>query len=45
MKRWRYRFFATAGKLITRARRAWILLPQNAPATGTIITILNHQRT
>jgi hypothetical protein len=40
MKRWRYRLFATAGKLITRARRAWLLLPENAPETGTITTIL-----
>ena len=40
MKRWRYRLFATAGKLITRARRAWLLLPQNAPETDTITTLL-----
>ena len=36
MKRWRYRLFATVGKVITRARRVWLLLPENAPKTRTI---------
>lgn len=40
MKRWRHRLFATAGKLIPRARRIWLLLPENAPETGTIATVL-----
>jgi hypothetical protein len=40
MKRWRYRLFATAGKLITRARRARLLIPDKAPETGTITTLL-----
>jgi len=40
MKRWRYRLFATAGKLITRARVKRLLLPDGAPETGTITTLL-----
>ncbi|NVN00809.1 IS1380 family transposase [Arthrobacter sp. SDTb3-6] len=50
VKRWRYRLFATAGKLITRARKTWLLIPETAPETGTITTVLkaikelSHQR-
>ncbi len=40
MKRWRYRLFATAGKLITRARRTRLLIADNAPESGTITTLL-----
>lgn len=40
MKRRRYRLFATAGKLITRARRTRLLIPDNAPEAGTITTLL-----
>jgi hypothetical protein len=40
MKRWRYRLFATAGKLITRARRTRLLIPDKAPEASTITTIL-----
>lgn len=40
MKRWRYRLFATAGKLITRARRTRLLIPDKAPEAGTITTLL-----
>lgn len=40
VKRWRYRLFATAGKLITRARRTQLLIPEHAPETSTITTIL-----
>lgn len=40
VKRWRYRLFATAGKLITRARKTWLLIPETAPETGTITTLL-----
>ncbi|MET3176389.1 UNVERIFIED_ORG: hypothetical protein ABIB52_004264 [Arthrobacter sp. UYCu721] len=40
MKRWRYRLFATAGKLITRAQRTRLLIPDKAPETGTITTVL-----
>lgn len=31
VKRWRYRFFATAGKIISRARRTRLLIPDKAP--------------
>lgn len=41
IKRWRYRLFATAGKLITRARRTSLLLPAQAPETDTITTLLD----
>ena len=40
MKRWRYRLFATAGKIITRARRTRLLIPDKAPEAGTITTLL-----
>jgi len=40
IKRWRYRLFATAGKIITRARQARLLIPDKAPETGTITTLL-----
>ncbi len=39
VKRWRYRLFATAGKLITRARKTWMLIPETAPEAGTITTL------
>lgn len=39
IKRWRYRVFATAGKLITRSRRAHLLFPQSAPETGLILAL------
>lgn len=40
VKRWRYRLFATAGKIITRARRTWLLIPEKAPEAGTITQLL-----
>ena len=40
VKRWRYRLFATAGKLITRARKTWLLIPEHAPEAATITGIL-----
>ncbi|MDQ0277364.1 hypothetical protein QO003_001667 [Arthrobacter silviterrae] len=40
VKRWRYRLFATAGKLITCARKTWLLIPKHAPEAGTTTTIL-----
>lgn len=40
VKRWRYRLFATAGKLITRARKTWLLIPATAPEADTITTML-----
>lgn len=40
VKRWRYRLFATAGKLIIRARKIWLLIPEKAPEADTITTLL-----
>ncbi|MDQ0278870.1 hypothetical protein QO003_003173 [Arthrobacter silviterrae] len=40
VKRWRYRLFATAGKLITRARRTWLLISEMSPETSTVATLL-----
>jgi Transposase DDE domain group 1 len=40
IKRWRYRLFATAGKLITRARQTRLLIADKAPESGTITTLL-----
>ncbi|WP_346925594.1 IS1380 family transposase [uncultured Arthrobacter sp.] len=40
IKRWRYRLFATAGKIITRARQSRLLIPDKAPETSTITTLL-----
>src|SRR5690625_3148081 len=40
IKRWRYRVFATAGKIITRARRHILLLPATAPETSLITAII-----
>ena len=39
IKRWRYRVFATAGKIITRARSKILLLPAAAAETPTIRAI------
>lgn len=36
VKRWRYRLFATAGKIISRARRTRLLIPDQAPEAGLI---------
>ncbi|GAB3543909.1 IS1380 family transposase [Arthrobacter tecti] len=40
IKRWRYRLFATAGKIITRARRKLLLIPDKTPEAATITTLL-----
>jgi len=40
MKRLGYRLFATAGKIITRARVKRLLTAGKAPETGTITTLL-----
>jgi hypothetical protein len=40
IKRWRYRIFATAGKIITRARRNHLLLPDAAPEKPLIAALL-----
>lgn len=42
VKRWRYRVFATAGKVITRARRRVLLLPETAPETTLITRIISR---
>lgn len=39
VKRWRYRLFATAGKIITSARRNHLLLPA-PPAEKDLLTLL-----
>ncbi|MBT2513647.1 IS1380 family transposase [Arthrobacter sp. ISL-30] len=40
IKRWRYRLFATAGKIINRARRNHLLLPRTAPEMPLIAGLL-----
>ncbi|HEY8295060.1 MAG TPA: IS1380 family transposase [Micrococcaceae bacterium] len=40
IKRWRYRLFATAGKIITRARKSYLLLPGTAPEHQLIQRLL-----
>jgi hypothetical protein len=40
IKRWRYRLFATAGKIITRARKSYLLLPGTAPEHQLIHRLL-----
>jgi hypothetical protein len=40
IKRWRYRLFATAGKIITRARRTELLLPESAPEKDLLRLLL-----
>lgn len=40
IKRWRYRLFATAGKIITRARRNHLLLPETAPEQPLLAALL-----
>lgn len=42
IKRWRYRIFTTAGKVITRARKRYLLLPERSPEIGTIMSILKN---
>jgi hypothetical protein len=42
IKRWRCRFFATAGKIITRARRNQLLLPASAPVKGLLKLLLEN---
>ncbi|WAH95563.1 IS1380 family transposase [Arthrobacter sp. MMS18-M83] len=42
IKRWRYRLFATAGKIITRARRRTLLLPDRAPEKQLITVLLDR---
>jgi hypothetical protein len=40
IKRWRYRLFATAGKIITRARKHYLLLPAKAPEKDLLTLLL-----
>ncbi len=40
IKRWRYRLFATAGKLITRARRDQLLISHKVPEAAMITALL-----
>lgn len=40
IKRWRYRLFATAGKIITRARRRQLLLAETGPERALITSML-----
>jgi hypothetical protein len=40
IKRWRYRLFATAGKIITRARKSYLLLPGTVPEHQLIHRLL-----
>lgn len=42
IKRWRYRLFATAGKIITRARRTQLLLPESAPERDLVRLLLDN---
>ncbi|MFW0776038.1 transposase, partial [Paenarthrobacter nitroguajacolicus] len=42
IKRWRYRIFATAGKIITRARRTRLLLPESAPEKDLLKLLLEN---
>lgn len=39
IKRWRYRLFATAGKIITCARKTTLLIPAVTPESATITTL------
>lgn len=41
IKRWRYRLFATAGKIITRARKNYLLLPRTAPEHQLLNTLID----
>jgi hypothetical protein len=38
----RYRLFATAGKIITRARRNQLLLPESAPEKDLLKLLLEN---
>ncbi len=40
IKRWRYRVFSIAGKIITRARRNQLLLPESAPERDLVKLLL-----
>ncbi|MET3165385.1 UNVERIFIED_ORG: hypothetical protein ABIB19_003819 [Arthrobacter sp. UYEF10] len=42
IKRWRYRLFTTAGKIITRARRNRFLLPETAREKDLLKLLLEN---
>ena len=42
IKRWRYQLFATAGEIITRARRTQLLLPESAPKKDLLKLFLEN---
>jgi len=42
IKRWRYRLFATAGKIITRAHRNQLLLQESAPEKDLLKPLLDN---
>jgi hypothetical protein len=44
IKRWRYRLFATAGKIITRTRRNQLLLSESAPEKDLLKLLLENTR-
>lgn len=44
LKRWRYRLFSIAGKLVSSGRQARLLLPESAAETGLIMLIADACR-
>jgi hypothetical protein len=42
IQRWRYRLFATVGKIITRARRNQLLLPESAPEKDLLTLLMGN---
>lgn len=42
IKRWRYRIFATAGKIITLARCNQLILPESAPEKDLLKLFLEN---
>lgn len=39
LKRWRYRLFSIAGKIISSARRKKLLIPRAAPESSLLFTL------
>jgi len=44
MKRWRYRLFSMAGKLISSARKRRLLIPKAAPESQLFTTLIEGSR-
>ena len=40
MKRWRYRLFSIAGKIISSARKKRLLIPESAPESPLFFTLV-----